>query len=263
MLPDNVFHDVMLKVHTCIYIYLFQSLQTLIRIKSSHHSVPLTFSFPLQGIRQICVGTKLQEVGSQCQYERWTFLHYAMAGANMSYLRDMCSELFREIEEDELVPGQFNSPPAKKLHAEVEKEETKVGEAAGVINPSRSSTKVYTDQLPVPHDLGVPLDYLPHWESVKKEGAKEGCKSVSYYSCLFCDHRSQNRTSTITHPHCHLNIVVACHLCLFTSESTGPLENHIKEAHGGKFLEGHLTCGICRVDHQTLNSDPKQHNCNF
>ena len=146
-----------------------------------------------------------------------------------------------EIKEDELVPGQFNSPPTKKLHAEAEKEETKVGEAAGVINPSRSTTKVYTDQLLVPHDLGVPTDYLPHWESVKKEGAKGGCKSISYYSCLFCDHRSQNRTSTITHTHHHLNIVVACHLCPFTSESTGPLENHIKEAHGGKFLEGHLT----------------------
>ena len=94
-----------------------------------------------------------------------------MAGANMSYLRDMCSELFGEIEEDELVPGQFDSPPAKKLQAEAEKEETKVGEAAGVINPSRSTTKVYTDQLPIPCDLGVPSDYLPHWESVKKEGA--------------------------------------------------------------------------------------------
>ena len=93
------------------YIYVFtsfQSLQTLIRVKSSHHSVPLIFSFLLQGIRQIQIGTKLQEVGSWCQYEGWTFLHYAMAGANMSYLWDMCSELFMEIEEDEPVPGQFD-----------------------------------------------------------------------------------------------------------------------------------------------------------
>ena len=91
-----------------------------------------------------------------------------MAGADMSYLWDMCSKLFGEIEEDELVPHQFDFPPTKKLHAEVEKEETKVGETAGVINPFRSTTKVYTDQLPVPCDLGVPTDYLPHWESVKK-----------------------------------------------------------------------------------------------
>ena len=150
-------------------------------------------------------------------------------------------ELFGEIKEDELVPGQFDSPPTKKLCTEVEKEETKVGEATGVINPSGSTTKVYTDQLPIPHDLGVPADYLPHWESVKKEGAKGGHKSVSYYSCLFCDHRSQNRTSTITHTHCHLNVVATCHLCPFTSESTGPLENHIKDVHGGKFLEEQLT----------------------
>ena len=97
------------------------------------------------------------------------------------------------------MPGQFDSPPAKKLHTEAEKEETKVGEATGVINPSGSTTKVYTDQLPIPFDLGVPANYLSHWESVKKEGAKGGCKMVSYYSCLFRNHRSQNRTSTITH----------------------------------------------------------------
>ena len=90
----------------------------------------------------------------------------------MSYLWDMCSELFWEIEEDELVPGQFDSPPTKKLHTEVEKEVTKVGEAAGVINPSGSTSKVYTDQLPIPCDLGVPADYLPHWESVKRRGPR-------------------------------------------------------------------------------------------
>ena len=138
--------------------------------------MPLIFSFFLQGIRQIRIGTKLQEVGSQHQYEGWTFLHYAMAGADMSYLWDMCSELIGEIEKDELVPGQFDSPPAKKLWVEVEKEDTKVGEATGVINPSRSTTKVYTDQLPIPSDLGVPSNYLPHWESVKKDGAKGGTK---------------------------------------------------------------------------------------
>ena len=36
-----------------------------------------------------------------------------MAGADMSYLWDMCSELFGEIEEDELVPGQFDSLPPR------------------------------------------------------------------------------------------------------------------------------------------------------
>ena len=203
--------------------------------------MPLIFPFPLQGIRQIWISTKLQEVGSWCQYEGWTFLHFTITGADMSYLWDMWSELFRAIEEDELVPGQFNSPPTKKLHAEAEKEETKVGEATRVINPSRSTIRIYTDQLLVPHDLGVPADYLSHWESVKKEGAKGGHKSVSYYTCLFCYHRSQNRTSTITHTSHHLNVVVACWLCPFTSESTGPLENHIKDIHGGKFLEGQLT----------------------
>ena len=97
-----------------------------------------------------------------------------MAGADMSYLWDMCSELFREIEEDELVPGQLDSPPTKKLQVEVEKEETKVGEAAGVINPSRSTTKVYTDHLPISHDLGVPSDYLPQLGVCQKGGGQGG-----------------------------------------------------------------------------------------
>ena len=152
---------------------------------------------------------------------------------------EMCSELFGEIE-DKLVPGQFDSPPTKELRVEAEKEETKAGEASGLINPSGSTTKVYTDQLQIPCDLGVPPDYLPHWESVKKERAKGGQKSVSFYVCLFCNHRSQNRT-TVTHTRHHLNIILGCCLCLFPSESTGPLENHIKEAHGGKFLEEQLT----------------------
>ena len=136
-----------------------------------------------------------------------TFLHYVMAGADMSYLWDMCSELFREIKQDELVPGQFNSPPTKKLHTEVEKEETKVSEVAGIINPSRSTTKVYTDQLPIPHDLGVPSDHLPHWESVKKEGAKGSCKNnLSLLLSVSVTTSHRNRTSTITHTHHHLNV---------------------------------------------------------
>ena len=44
----------------------------------------------------------------------------------MSYLQDMCSKLFRAIEEDELVPGQFDSPPAKKLHVEAEKKRSRL-----------------------------------------------------------------------------------------------------------------------------------------
>ena len=75
----------------------------------------------------------------------------------------------------------------------------------------------------------------------QKGGAKGGRKSVSYYCCLFCDHRSQNRMSTVTHTRRHLNIVLACRLCSFTSESTGPLESHIKEAHAGKVREEQLT----------------------
>ena len=174
--PNNVLHDMMLQVHVHAF-----SLSTLFTnpflILFKPESAPFTYlniSFFFQGIRQIRIGTKLQEVGRQCQYEGWTYLHYAMAEADMSYLQEMCSELFGDIEEDELVPGQFDSPPAKKLCVEVEKEETKAGEASGLINPSGSTTKVYTDQLPIPRDLGVPPDHLPHWESVKKEGAKGG-----------------------------------------------------------------------------------------
>ena len=133
--------------------------------------------------------------------------------------------------------------PPKSFILRQKKRRPRLVRPLGVINPSRSTTKVYTDQLPIPRDLGVPSNYLPHWESVKKEGTKGGHTTVSYYSCLFCDHRSQNRTSTITHTQCHLNMVATCRLCPFTSESTGPLENHIKDIHGGKYLEEQLTDG--------------------
>ena len=175
-LPNNVFCDIMLQVHTCIHIFSIP--QTLIRVKSSHHSMPLIFSFLLQGIRQIWIGTKLQEVGSWCQYEGWTFLYCATAGALMSYLWDMCSELFGEIEEDELVPGQFDSPPAKKLCVEAEKEETKVAEATGVVNPSGSTTKAYTDQLPF-HMIWVFLLITCHTGSPSKRRGPRGVISQS------------------------------------------------------------------------------------
>ena len=150
-----------------------------------------------------------------------------MAGVNMSYLWDMCSEPCsgRLRRMNWCLASSILLPP-KSFCTEVEKVETKVGKAAGVINPSRSTTKVYTDQLLIPHDLGVPADYLPHWKSVKKEGDKGSChKSVSYYSCLFCDHRSQNRTSTMSPiPIITLMWLLHAHLSPFTSESTGPLE---------------------------------------
>ena len=161
-------------------------------MKISHQSVPLIFSFLLQGIRQIRIGTKLQEVGSQCQYEGGTFLHYAMAGADMSYLWDMCSKLFGEIEEDELVPGQFNSPPAKKLRVEAQKEETKVGEAAGVINPSRSTTKVYTDQLQFHMIWVFPLT-ICHTGSLSKKRGLRGVVKLSPIT-LACSVTTSHRT---------------------------------------------------------------------
>ena len=74
------------------------------------------------------------------------------------------------------MPGQFDSPPTKKLHVEAEKEETKVGEASGLINPSGSTTKVYTDQLPIPRDLGVPPRLTFHTGSLSKRRGPRGSK---------------------------------------------------------------------------------------
>ena len=123
MLPNNIFHDIMLQVCTCIYIYLFQSPQTLIRVKSSHHSASLKFSFSSIGNQQqIWIGTKLQEVGSRCNSMKdgpssimpWLVPTCPTSGT----CAPSCSG---KIEEDELVPGQFDSPPTKKLHTEAGK----------------------------------------------------------------------------------------------------------------------------------------------
>ena len=72
-----------------------------------------SFSLPFQGIRQIRIGTKLQEIGSQHQYEGWAFMHYSMAGTNIAYLQDMCTELFGEVGDDAMEQGQFDSPLPK------------------------------------------------------------------------------------------------------------------------------------------------------
>ena len=139
-------------------------------------------------------------MGSQCQYKGWTFLHFTMAGADMSYLQDMCFKLFRAIEEDELVPGQFDSPPTKKLHAEAEKEETKVGEAIGVINPSRSTTRVSTLISSWFHMIWVFLLITYHTGSPSK---RRGPRGVTNWSptILACDPFwvRLNKCSSISH----------------------------------------------------------------
>ena len=56
-LPNNVFHDVMLQVHTCIHILSTPPNFDQGSKFSSFNA--LIFSFLLQGIRQIQIGTKL------------------------------------------------------------------------------------------------------------------------------------------------------------------------------------------------------------
>ena len=117
-----------------------------------------------------------------------------MAGANMSHLWHMCSKLFREIKEDELVPGHFDSPPAKKAPcAEAEQEETKAGEATGVINPSGSTNKVYTDQLLIPHAIWVFLPTICHTGSPSKKRELRGVTSQSLIIAV-CSVTTSHRT---------------------------------------------------------------------
>ena len=244
-LPDNVFCDVMLQVHvhtfplgTLINNPLFKSFFN----QNLHYSITLIFLSLFQGIRQIRISIKLQEVGSQRQYEGWTYLHYAMAGADhVLPLGDVFRAVWGRLRRTNWCLASSILLPPRNSVLRWKRKRPRLVRPSGLINPSGSTTKVYTDQLPIPHDLGVPSDYLPHWESIKKEGTKGGQKSISIYICLFCNHRSQNRTSTVTHTRRHLNVILGCCLCPFTSESTEPLENHIKEAHGGKFLEEQLT----------------------
>ena len=94
----------------------------------------------------------------------------------------MCTELFGDISKDVMEPGQFDSPPAKKLQAEADIEEAKVGEALGAPNPSASITRVYTDHIPINLNLGMPTDSLLYFEAEKVQG-KGGCKQTKNY-CL-------------------------------------------------------------------------------
>ena len=71
---------------------------------------------------------------------------------------------------------------------------------------------------------GIPASQRPSYELHDGETKK--------YYCQVCGNATGNHDSTLTHMHrAHLNIVLACHYCDFSSPSFTTLKKHVSDKH--------------------------------
>ena len=83
-------------------------------------------------------------------YKGWTTMYYAIAGANIGYLRELMTALFGEVEKEEVfAEGQFEDVTTWKQKREAD--------ATFADSGKPSKKKVYAFTLPIPMELGVPL----------------------------------------------------------------------------------------------------------
>ena len=163
-------------------------------------------------------------------------MHYAIAGVDVGYLRELITALFGEVEKEEVfTKGQFEDVTTCKQKREAD--------ATFVDSGEPSEKKVYASTLPIPMELGVPHEDLPKCEQVleKKDKGKEIVSHI-YYFCNFCTYKNRNRTTAVTHVHRdHLLNKLCCCLCPYSAWSADPLEKHILTKHDGCLEEGALT----------------------
>ena len=73
---------------------------------------------------------------------------------------------------------------------------------------------------------GIPASQRPSYE------LQDGDKKK--YHCQICGNATGNHNSALTHIHCdHLNIVLSCHYCDFSSPSFSTLKKHVSDKHTG------------------------------
>ena len=92
----------------------------------------------------------------------------------------------------------WKPPPKKKHKTEATVAEEQEAVASGERNPLET-IYVYTPKYPVPVDLGVEKDFLPVNSQREEPNEKGDIVTKSYYTCVICNHSSQNRASTINH----------------------------------------------------------------
>ena len=179
--------------------------------------------FYLKGLHRIRISCKLQEAAAKYASEGWGHIYFSLAGTDCQIFLTLLTKLFGEPD---------------LLEATVAEEQEAV--ASGERNPLET-IYVYTPKYPVPVNLGVEKDFLPV-NSQREEPKKKGdIVTKSYYTCVICNHSSQNRASTINHTRWEMNIKLACHLCNYAVDASDSLTKHIRKIHHGQFVPGGLT----------------------
>ena len=210
------------------------------------------FLYPLQGLRRIRIGAKLNEAAAKYTYEGATRMYVGCAGLDAQVLIDMFCELFGEVDLEDADPKKFESESmsAKRKAAEALSEDAEGPPEGATATASPSTSKgapgwhiKYPTAIPIPKSLGIPDEYIPKKMTVDEPSSRADGQNVmkTYYCCLFCSHKSQNKPSELTHTRRHLNIRLGCKLCNYSSDSTPPLQAHIINTHGGRLSEEDLS----------------------
>ena len=80
-------------------------------------------------MRQICIGTKLQEASAKYCYEGWTWIYLACAGMDIQCLIDMLEAIFSN--RPEIDPEELDSDAIKEMWAEAHKAKEEAAEREG------------------------------------------------------------------------------------------------------------------------------------
>ena len=175
------------------------------------------------------MGAKLNEVAAHYSQEGWDHFYLVVVGTDCKILHDMFSKLFRPPEMVD--PMKVESTTTKKAHTEAEKFKEEALHQEGGLDTAKL-TVVYPTCTTIPHTIGITSDYYPV-VTPTEETSKASRKLVSktYYQCVICSHRGQNKNSTFTHMHHHLNVSLACSWpnCKKSYEAPEGFKNHVNK----------------------------------
>ena len=197
-------------------------------------SFPNHSHFFFKGFRRIRIGCKMQEAAAKYQGEGFSHIYYALAGTDTQVLIDMLSEMFGEPTTME--PEELDSASVKRQRTSAMEEEEKLAEASGERDPSKGPTTIYPTGPKVPTDYGIESAFLPRSVAIKEADAHGDLVIKTYYQCVACPYKIQNKISVITHTRRdHLNIKIGCRFCSHTTDAAKSMEKHFSVAHKAKF----------------------------
>ena len=152
-------------------------------------------------MHHIQIGCKLQEAAARYQNEGFSRIYMACTGRNTQKFIDLLEMMFGDLDIDDIDILELETETTKDLQKEAEMAETAFIVAETGAIPKDKITRVYITSLPVPHKFGISPDSLPKAENVKERSIRNPTKKVTkfYYTCHFCPHSLQNKSSMMTH----------------------------------------------------------------